>query len=315
MYMKMLVKIGFILFLICFASCNTDKIYTEEQYKNVVYLLSGSENIYTESYTLNDAAPVKYFSVVCGGTRPNDKEVTVTIVPDLDMFHAYNRRNFDSESLYAKLLPESRYQIASYTATIPANPTDQYVKVPVRVNPHGLSPDSVYFIPLTIKSVSRYEVNENKNNMLYRVTIENDYARQKVATYYAMRGVETNRSNNAETMLSGAKLVQPLTKNKVRMFAGNYTQGRESTVADIQRLAMVVEIKEDNTIDITPYGSMQVVTIRDNPLYNIYDPKAIEWIIEQRTMYLHYRYRVMNNNGIYGDWQEVKEILVRIEED
>jgi len=300
--------------LVCFTACDSDKIYQEEQYKNVVYLLSGSENVYTEGYTLNETEPVRYFSVGIGGTNPNEDEITVTLVPDDVLLNQYNSSNFDiDESKFARLLPANRYEIESYTVTIPAQPEDQYVKVPVRVRPRGLSPDTIYFIPIAIKSVSRYEVNQDKYNMLYRVTIENDYAQQRVITYYTKKGTETNQSSGSFTIMSGAKIVQPLMKNMVRLFAGNYTQGQTTTVADIHRYAIMVQINDDNTIDFFPYGSIEVEKIEAKD-YNIYDPKVKQGDLEYRVMYLSYRYRILNSNGTRGAWMETKESLTRVEE-
>ena len=300
------------LFLVCFMACDSDKIYKDEQYKNVVYLLSGSENVYTEAYTLNETESVRYFSIGCGGSNPNKEEIVVTLEPDYLLLDQYNRNNFVSESRYARLLPANRYEIGSYTVTIPARPVDQYVKVPVKVRPLGLSPDTIYFIPLAIKSVSRYEVNDEKFNMLYRVTIENDYARQKISTYYTKRGTEKNQSSDSETLLSGTKIVQPLTKDHVRMFAGNYSQGQLSTVADIENYAIVVQVKEDNTLDITPYGSIEVEML-DAPGYNHYYPEAMQGDTKQRVFYLYYRYRTKNMDA--GEWMEARETLTRVEED
>lgn len=303
----------FMFCLICCISCSSDDIYKKEQYKKVIYLLSGSENVYTESYTLNETEPVKYFSIGCGGSNPNEEEVIVTLEPDNVLLDRYNKNNFDYEHMYAKLLPADRYTIESYTIKIPANNPDQYVKVPVKVRPLGLSPDTIYFIPLAIKSVSRYEVNDSKYNMLYRVTIENDYARQRVITYYTKKGTVKNQSNNAETILAGTKIVQPLTKDKVRMFTGNNTQTQLSTVADIARLAIVVQIKPDNTLDITPYGTAEV-NMLSAPGYNRYDPKVMQGTTVQRILYLYYRYRTKNNDGSFSAWMEVKESLTRVEE-
>ena len=311
---KMNVAIIVSICFICCTSCDNDKIYQEEQYKNVVYLLSGSNNIYVESYTLNEIEPVKYFSVGYGGSKPNEKEIVVTLEQDVTILNEYNRVNFDFESMYAKLLPKNRYEIGTYTVTIPAHSTDQYMKVPVKVHPLGLSPDSIYFIPLTIRNVSQYEVNDAKYNLLYRVTIENDYARQKVTTYYIRKGMETNLSNNRETLLSGTKIVQPLTKNKVRMFVGNYTQVSSSTVSDIRRYAIVVEVKADHTLDITPFGSIEVEMF-DTEGYNRYDPEVMQGIKTQRVFYLHYRCRIQNTDGTFGNWIEMKETLTRVEED
>ncbi|MDR1518048.1 MAG: DUF1735 domain-containing protein [Dysgonamonadaceae bacterium] len=299
---------------VCAVSCNTDKIYEEEQYKNLVYLLSGSENVYTESYTLNETESVRYFSIGVGGSLSNPEEITVTLEPDRVLLDQYNKSNFDIKvASYAKVLPADRYEIASYTVTIPANNADQYVKVPVKVKPLGLSPDSIYFIPLAIKSVSRYGVNETKYNLLYRVTIENDYAKQKTTTYYTKKGSVKNQSNNSETTLSGSKIVQPLTEDKVRFFVGNYSQGQTTTIADIERYAVTVQIKSDNALEFASYGTIDVEKLSaDN--YNIY-VEELQGTKTYRRLYLYYRYRIRNTDGTYGTWMEVKETLTRVEED
>jgi hypothetical protein len=229
----------------------------------------------------------------------------------------YNLSNFDIDtSLYAKILPADRYEIESYTVVIPANPTDQYVKVPVKVRPLGLSPDSTYFIPLAIKSVSRGEVNEDKYNMLYCVRIENDYAQQN-NTYYTKKGYEKNQSNNSEASLSGTKRVQPLAGNKVRMFTGNNTQSSTSTVADIEKYAIVVEVKADSTLAYTPYGTIEVEALEAAD-YNRYSYVTqynldTQGYREQHVFALYYRYRILNNDGVtFSVWMEVKETLTLV---
>jgi len=314
---KMLVEfVGVVaLCFVCLTACDNEKIYQEEQYKKFIYLLSGSENVYTESYTLNETESVRYFSIGCGGSKPNEEEITVTFAPDRVLLEKYNLNNFDvDESKYARLLPADRYEISSYTVTIPANPVDQYVKVPIKVRPLGLSPDTIYFVPLAIQSVSRYEVNEDKYNMLYRVTIENEYARQKVVTYYTKNGTETNQTNNSASLMSGAKIVQPLTRDQVRMFAGNFTQSQLTTIADIEKYAIIVQVNADNTIDITPYGaSADAIEIEmlDAEGYNLYDAEVMQGIKKYRELYLYYRYRISGSSN----WMEVKESLTRVEED
>jgi hypothetical protein len=241
----------------------------------------------------------------------------VTLEPDRILFDQYNKSNFDIDySSYAKILSADRYEIESYTVVIPANPTEQYVKIPVKVRPLGLSPDSTYFIPLAIKSVSRYEVNEEKYNMLYCVRIENDYADQN-NTYYTKKGYEINQSNNSETSLSGTKRVQPLTGNKVRMFTGNNTQSSTTTVADMEKYAIVVEVKADSTLACTPYGTIEVEMLEDID-YNRYS-YVIQYNIdtqgyrEQHVFALYYRYRILNSDGVtFSAWMEVKEMLTLV---
>ncbi len=182
--------------------------------------------------------------------------------------------------------------------------------MPVKVRPLGLSPDSIYFIPLRIKSVSRYDVNEDKSDVLFRVAIENDYAEQLVPTYYVKSGTMTN----PVTVLSGTKLVQPLDSNKVRMFIGNEVYGTLTTEADIERLSVVVQINEDNSLTVTPYGSMEVEMLDNVNGYNKYVPDLVQGTSKQRVFYLNYRFRLMQSNGTFTAWREVEERLIRIED-
>jgi hypothetical protein len=292
------------------AGCNTDIIYQEEQYKTLVYLLSGSENVYAASYSLNKEEPVRYITIGTGGSNTNEKDITVTLEPNPAMLDKFNSLNYNYQSEYAKLLPAERYTIDSYSVTLPANSDYHYVRMPVKVRALGLSPDSIYFIPLKIKSVSNYDVNPEKSDVLFRVAIENDYAEQLVPTYYAKSGTMTNPT----TVLSGTKLVQPLEKDKVRMFIGNETYGSSTSVADIERLSVVVQIKEDNTLLVTPYGSMEVEMLDKVNGYNRYVPDLLQGTSKQKVFYLNYRFRLKNSNGSYTGWREVEERLIRIED-
>lgn len=308
-------KLSLKIFIACivvfgFSGCNTDSIYQEEQYKTLVYLLSGSDNVFATSYTLNEDEPVRYVSIGCGGSNSNEQDITVTLEPYPEMLDKYNSLNYNYQSEYAKLLPADRYEIESYSVTLPAKSNYHYARLPIKVRPLGLSPDSLYFIPLRIKSVSRYDVNEEKRDVLFRVAIENDYAEQLVPTYYVKSGSMTDPI----TVLSGTKLVQPLEKDKVRMFVGNEIYGSTTTVEDIERLSIVVQINEDNSLTITPYGSMEVEMLDNVNGYNRYVPDLVQGTSKQRVFYLNYRFRLKQSNGTYSGWREVEERLIRVED-
>lgn len=310
-YMKTLLKV----LIACIVAhsligCDTDIIYQEEQYKTLVYILSGSDNVFATSYTLNEEEPVRYVSIGCGGSNSNEKEIKVTLEPNPEMLDKFNSLNYNYEDEYAKLLPADRYEITSYTVTLPANSDYHYARMPVKVRALGLSPDSIYFIPLKIKSVSNFDVNENKSDVLFRVGIENDYAQQLVPTYYSKSGTMTN----PVTVLSGAKLVQPLEKDKVRMFIGNETYSSTTTVDDIERLSVIVQILEDNSLIVTPYGSMEVEMLNNVNGYNLYNPELMQGATKQRVFYLNYRFRLMQSNGTFSEWREVEERLIRVED-
>lgn len=308
-------KISLSIFITCImalsiAGCNTDIIYQEEQYKTLVYLLSGSENVFAASYSLNKEEPVRYVTIGTGGTTSNEKDITVTLEPNPVMLDKFNSLNYNYQSEYARLLSPDRYTIDSYSVTLPANSDYHYARMPVKVRALGLSPDSIYFIPLKIKSVSNYDVNPEKSDVLFRVAIENDYAEQLVPTYYAKSGTMTNPT----TVLSGTKLVQPLDKDKVRMFIGNETYASTTSVADIEKLSVVVQIKEDNSLLVTPYGSMEVEMLDNVEGYNRYVPELLQGTSKQKVFYLNYRFRLKNSNGSFTGWRDVEERLIRIEE-
>jgi hypothetical protein len=297
----------------CFTQCSDDNFYTKEMYKRGGYLLSStSQNVYTVVIPFKEASPVTYFSVGCGGSKPNAEDVVIELQPDDYLFDRYNRSNFDIDSSsYAILLPKERYDIPSMTVVLPANSSDPYVKVPVNIQQQGLSPDSIYFIPIAIKSVSRYEVNPEKYNALVRITVENDYAEQQPTTIYLQKG--TSLTGSTVTALNGSKIVQPLSTNEIRFFAGNIAQTAKSTKADILKSAVTVRINTDESLTVLPFGTIEVETLSD-PDYNKYyiriDPETGK---EIQMFDLYYRYRTLNstNPNVYSAWITIRESLQR----
>lgn len=296
------------------AGCSNDAIYQDEHYKPLVYLLSeGTENVYVASYTLNEENPVRYVTVGCGGSNANEKAITVNLEQSLELLDQYNSLNFDYEHQYARLLPASRYEITSYAITMPALSDDHYARMSVKVRPLGLSPDSLYFVPLRIVSVSEYGVNEEKQDVLFRVAIENDYATQHPQTYYRKSGQLTNPI----LVMSGTKAVHPLEKDKVRMFIGNESYTDDTTPEDIARNSVVVQVHEDSTVTVTPYDSdmMEVEMVNDLANYNRYDPALMQGLTKQRVFWLNYRFRQRSAaGGSFGAWRVVEERLIRIED-
>ena len=296
------------------AGCDNDAIYKEEHYKPQVYLLSsGTENVFIASYSLNEEDPVQYVTIGCGGSNTNEKPIVVNLEPNPEMLERYNSLNYDYENQYAKLLPKSRYEISSYTVTLPAKSDYHYERIPVKVRPEGLSPDSVYFIPLKIVSVSEYDVNEEKQDILFRVAIENDFATQYPETYYTKSGQMTSPT----LVLSGTKTVHPLGKDKIRMFIGNEAFTAFTTPEDIARSSVVVQIHEDNSVTVLPYDSslMEVEMLSNLPDYNRYDPELMQGLTKQRVFWLNYQVRQRSTpTGNFGAWREVEERLIRLED-
>jgi hypothetical protein len=271
--------------LLGITACNTNEIFEEELYKKVVALISSDNyNILEDEQELTGEENVTYIAVSCGGTGAAETDVRVTLIPDNTPFDAYNRGMYDADATqYAKLLPQDKYAIDDYHILIPKG--ERTGKLAIRIRPDGLSPDSVYFIPLSIGALSAYEVNPEKNNILYRVLIKNFYAEQLSSgyTFYTMRGLK-NGANATAT-----KQVQPLSKNKVRMMAGNIPFVAD--VSTFEQSAVVLEVQSDNKVLVSTYKDMEV-TQEDDPDYpNVFRTETDDWGRKYKIFLLAYSYR------------------------
>lgn len=324
--MKRIIYLLCILPFVSFIACNEEDFSAREHYKYVIYLLSENEyNVYSAEYDLNkitdEGVITAHLIVGCGGSLKNPEEFTVELEPDVVLFDKFNKSNYDIEvEKYAHLLKESRYEIASDRISFPANNVDQYVKLPITVRTEGLSPDSVYFIPISIKSASKYEVNKEKSGVLFRITMKNNYAEQANDTYYQLRGTIMGVGGN-NTGVSTSKLVRPLTKNSIRLYAGSQTQVvSTATVEDIERYSIIVTVDENNKVNITPYGTIEVEQLDGGDEWNKYEEaKTYADTKIVKRFYLYYRYRTVKTPAtstqpaVWNDWITIKETLRRME--
>ena len=314
---------------VTFSSCNEVDYSTKELYKPVVYLLSKETyNVYSQPYPFNDGNEVTgYLSIGCGGTLSNPEAFTVELEPDTVLLKEFNTGNFDIDSSkYAMILPQDRYQIESYSVNYPAENTDQYVKMAIKVNPDGLSPDSTYFIPLSIKSVSNYEANPDKSNVLFRIELQNYYA----GSYYAgSPSNETNYQGSGSILAADSTPVSPirvtalvraLSKNSVRVYVGANSQTNKSTLDEIKKFSMKLTVDENDSVAIAPYDStqIQVEAVKNVDGWNIYEEVRKDAVTTNTDKYfnLYYRYRTVKTQGnppVYDDWIMVQETLKRLE--
>ena len=267
------------------AGCNTNEIFEKELYKKVVALIcSDNYNILEDQQELTDGENTTFIAVSCGGTEAVEADVRVTLIPDNTPFNAYNVGMFDVDAKqYAKLLPESKYDIADYHIIIPEGARTG--KLDIRIRPDGLSPDSVYFIPLSIGALSAYEANPKKSSMLFRVLIKNYYAEQKTAgyTYYAMRGFRNG------VVAQASKQVQPISKNKVRMMAGNISF--EADVSTFEESAVILQIQPDNHVVVSAYKDLEVTMDNDPDFPNIFRTEKDDWGRKHKVFLVAYSYK------------------------
>jgi hypothetical protein len=279
-----------------FSCTDSDELFKREQYKNVFALLSDDGfNIFAEEHNLDSSESQGYVSAVCGGSLPTTRDINITIVEDGTLLRHYNRSNFDEdESKYAKWLPADKYTIENYGITVPAG--ERRGLMSIKVRPAGLSPDTVYFVPLRADRFNSYEMNPTKSSVLYRVFLKNYYATNKSATYYNFRG----KRNGVNVMSS--KQVLPVSGNSVRIMAGDVAY--ESSVSAINSGAILLTVNKDNTVAISAWKDLAVTQISGDPDYpntfSIYNDGYKTY----KTFLLRYNY--VYNGSTYSIQEELR---------
>jgi hypothetical protein len=275
---------------VCSNSCDSDYIFEKELYKQVISLIcSDTYNVLSDTQELTGEEVESYIAVSVGGTGTTSTDIRLAIVEDETKLVDYNFNNYDADvSRYAQRLPVWRYTIDDAHIIVPKG--ERTGKMKIKFNPNGLSPDTAYFLPLAIASTSAYEINQKKNYLMYRVLIKNFYAQQQSAatsyTLYSDNGMKGSVS------FSLNKQVQPLTKNSVRMMAGDLEF--KSTVASYEAGAIVVTVGDDNKLTIKPYkedGTLQVTQVDGDANYPNTFTLENDWGTKWKKFLLHYKYK------------------------
>ncbi|MDR1172715.1 MAG: DUF4361 domain-containing protein [Bacteroidales bacterium] len=238
-------------------SCNRNEVFEQEQYKNVFALVSGTDNVSEWFHDLRKAESVGYVSASLGGSNPSTKEIRVALVEDTKLIDAYNSTAYDANtSRYIRPLSRDKYTIDTYDFTIPTG--DVKASIPVSIRPGGLSPDSSYFIALKVDTYSAYEVNPEKDFVLYRIRTKNWWCVQG-GSAYTQRGDRVQSGTGGNPMqVFGSKRLYPLTERTVRVLAG--TELNDDSKAEIfRKRSMILTIGDDNKITIRPLSNSLVI--------------------------------------------------------
>src|SRR5699024_7137606 len=159
-------KRKYIAFLACtvvFASCKDNEVFEKEMYKNEVSLISSDDhNVFLELVQLTGEEITGYVAASVGGTHAPERDLVIGLEEDPEPLEEYNWSNFDAaEDLYAKLVPEDKYELLDDKIVIKAG--ERTGRTMIKLRPEGLSPDSTYFIGLKATDVADVELNPNKS--------------------------------------------------------------------------------------------------------------------------------------------------------
>ncbi len=299
--------------ILAFSSCsNGDQYFKDERYTKLIYIVSNDNQIFDADYNLTDSdTSVKDLTFGVSGTNPIDKSVTLSVERDSIILPKYDIDSYaEATDKYAHELSPAAYSFDQKTVSILAGGSfsDQIGKLPIRIKTsvlESLSPDSTYFIPLQIKDAAPYPINEDKDDVLYRIYKKNAFASQKTATYYTAEGYIGNSS------YSLSKLVRPITYNEIRLYVGSEVFSATDTKDIISDKSAVITVDSDSTVTVSPWdknGTLEVETL--TPSKDPNDPSgsyAFQNVYKtsEKCFYIYYRYR----NSPSAAWQVVREQL------
>jgi len=290
-------------------SCNQNEVFEKEQYKNVFALVSGTDNVSDWVHDLRKTESEGYVSATLGGTNPSTKDIRITLIEDVKLIDDYNIVTFDvNTSKYINPLTSSKYTIDNYAFTIPAG--EVKASIPVKIRPAGLSPDSSYFIALRVDSYNAYEVNPEKDYILYRVQIRNWWSVSGGTSYNQRGNILQTGSTGNPVQVFGTKRLFPLTPTRVRLLAG--TELNDTSDENVFNwYSMVLNISNDNKITIEPYKSLEITQINGDPDYPNIVVLEDDGFKTYKTFLLYYSYKA--SDGVTYDIRE--ELRLEYKED
>ncbi|NLO78513.1 MAG: DUF1735 domain-containing protein, partial [Methanomicrobiales archaeon] len=198
--------------ILLLVACERD-LLNEEFYKPMIYLKSGENNIFPYPHQLNDSVTTGYMTVGSGGSMPLRNDVLVTIETDFEILDHYNYRFFGDETdKFAKLIPDDRLVIPSFDVVIRAGDVAATTFFPIEIDVNGLSPDTTYMFPVRIESAENYEINTDKDYVMYKIELENAYSSMS-SRMYKLKGIKTE--NEIMSNITTNKTLLPISRNQV----------------------------------------------------------------------------------------------------
>jgi len=305
--MKHYIKI--ILMVVLFntaTSCDRDEVFEREQYKNTFAIVSGDDNVFRVLHDYRMPLSTGYISASLGGSKFCESDIVITMVEDKDVLENYNISLFQEDrDRYVEALNTDKYSFDGYTMTIRAGTTQ--ASLPVTIKAEGLSPDSVFYIPMRVDTYNTGELNMEKGTILYEVRTKNWWCTYN-GTPYVSRGLRYE-AGMVPTNIYINKNLYPLAATTVRLMAGTESERDNSNNSNFKAFAISVQINDnmaDYKIDgivktgspviISPFGTIEVEQVtEDDPDY---DPDYPNIAIDTdddgyriyKSLLLNYRY-------------------------
>lgn len=230
------------------AGCDNDYPLKKEQYEKFVYLTRAIDNELHQEY-VNYAydRDTVFVSVSVSGSQSAGKDVTVSFKEINENIDFYNALNLSASDIQYRHLPENVYEYPVPDVTIKSS---EFIAVyPVYINPESLHCDSLYLLPISIESVSDYEVRDNIDSvLLMKIIPVNNYT----GDYY----IDAFIYDLAEETSSSYQMYRTAVatnRNTIRI----YHQEAENK-DHLQSHTITLTFKEDNTVTFDTWNEFNL---------------------------------------------------------
>jgi len=185
----------FPLFLtVLLAGCDVESPIDKNQYPQKVYIVGAEDIIVNRDVNIGEFQDTISVSVAVSGSLPSDKDVIVSIMEDSTAIATYNAKNLSVEEVQYQKLDNNIYSYPLDQLTI--NAGNVYNTYPIYIKPATLHCDSLYMLPLKLKSTSAYELNKEDTIALVKINLVNKYS----GLYY-VDAILKNTTNPSDSLV------------------------------------------------------------------------------------------------------------------
>lgn len=254
-------------------SCSVENPLDEEQYVKKVSIVGAYNIIQTKKVNYSGDGSF-YTSVSIGGSLPPATDVNVTLgLADPGNLVAYNRKNVLPGEIKYQDLPADWYKLDSWITTVKAG--ELYARVPITVDVSKIEADSLYVIPLEIKSVSAYEKVDADTVLLLNIKMINNYSGTYNYTGTVTKIVNGEPDLGSVSKVNATRTLTAIDAGTVRLYKNSDVQKMENLDAS----AYTMTINSDNSVTIKPWKDLNITEGSGT-----FDPEKNEFKIKYTTV-------------------------------
>lgn len=245
--------------------CSEENPIETEQYMKQVYLVGIAEEggMVSREINFSEDEVETFVAVAASGSQNPNEDIHVSIEEYDEAIDNYNRKFRSGTDVQYQKLPVGFYTIPSMEGTIKSN--ESYVRLPIKISPEGLHCDSLYAIPLRMKSCDKYQIARQDTAVLVAIKTINQYSEN-----YVYAGTTTNLDNQSSSSFNLVRNAIAVDKNTIRI----YHSGSEK-LENVDNAGLKITVNADKSLHFEGWKNLQVISE-----HGAYDPETSTFSFE-----------------------------------